>query len=194
MEYSKEKLNEILLSKSLDDFYLAIIERKLESLNEEQNIGANDIKTSQEENEALIDELLTRIDNEEELEIYSPYLKKFLYKFTGLRYIGILTLVGNRVYDIANRCFLDPNSCEIVIYDNLANYYDNDQAGVEYYTQEEDPRLEEASVLISIDDEKPIYKFENDYIDQVKSEDLTSFFKKEACQRRLVLDPNELYN
>lgn len=117
-----------------------------------------------------------------------------LYKYTDLRYLAILTMIGNRIYDIANLCFLDSNNKEIVVYDNITNYYDEESAGIEYFTKEEEPMLDDDAVLISTDDESPIYRFENDYITEEKKEDLTSYFIKEARQAKLVLDPKSKLN
>ena len=178
-EYSKEEINQLLLSKKLNEFYLAIIENRQEPL-------------SKEEYENFIRKNNTIFDYDKEplnehLKNFIPELMKITYSLMQVRYLAILTMIDDNVYDIGNPGFLDLNKNKIIHFDNFTTLYNESNARIRYFTKEEEPQLKEKTVLIDVDDESIIRKYEKEHINQIESEDLTNDFFNEINGKPYIL-------
>lgn len=188
MNYSQEELNQILLYKKIDDFYVVIIENRKGILSDEEYkkiIEGDSVYTGASKEE--IDSISRRLQDNKKLERISSELMKMLYGFAQIRYMGILTTIGDELYDIANAEFVDLKRKKIIYYENLSNYYDKINARTKLFTPQEEPQLKENKVLLDVDDPSKIYAFESDHINQKESKDLTRDFIRETKNNQHTL-------
>ena len=124
-QYSQEELNQILLSKPLNEFYLAVIENRGDFLSDEEyeKITRRDDNVYTGASKEEIDSLFNYIQEDEKLKEYVPDFMKMVYSLAQVRYIAVLTIINDDVYDIANSEFVDLKRNKIVHYDNFVNYY-----------------------------------------------------------------------
>ena len=178
--YTQDEINKILIQKNINDFYIAIIENRGEMLtDEEYNEIANKDKTFFGDNKEEVENLINEIKTNKELKNYVPDMMKLLFSVAQVRHLAILTMIGDDVYNIANAKFEDLKRNKIIRFDNLTSLYNEKNARVKYFTPKEEPQLTQNTVLIDVDDESIIHNYENKYINQEESEDLTfDFFKK----------------
>ena len=179
-KYSQEELDQILLSKKLNEFYLAIIENRQELLTDEEyeEISRRD-KIICGDNKDEVEELFKKVETDEHLKCLTSALMKVMYSLAQVRHLAILTMVDDDVYDIANAKFENLKRNKIIHFDNLTTFYNESNARVRYFTPEEEPQLTKRTVLVDVDDESIIQTYENAHIHQEESEDLTSdFFAK----------------
>lgn len=178
--YTQNEINKILIQKNINDFYIAIIENRGEMLtDEEYNEIANKDKTFFGDNKEEVENLINEIKTNKELKNYVPDMMKLLFSVAQVRHLAILTMIGDDVYNIANAKFEDLKRNKIIRFDNLTSLYNEKNARVKYFTPKEEPQLTQNTVLIDVDDESIIHNYENKYINQEESEDLTfDFFKK----------------
>lgn len=151
-KYSQEELDQILLSKKLNEFYLAIIENRQELLSDEEyeEIIRKD-KTIYGDNKEEVEDLINKVQTDEQLKNFAPDLMKVMFGLAQVRHLAILTTL-----------------------------YNESNARVRYFTPEEEPQLTQRTVLVDIDDESIIQAYENEHIHQEESEDLTSDFFTEV--------------
>lgn len=189
MNYSQEEFNQILLSKSLNEFYLAVIENRGELLTDDEyeKITKRSDKVYTEASKEDIDSLSEQLQSNEKLKEFVPDLMKGVYSFARIRHLAILTIIGDKVYDIANVEFVDLKRNKIVHYDNFANYYGEANARIRFFTPEEVPQLKEKTVLIDVDDESIVSAYEKAHVNQEESEDLTSSFLAEVKGKHYTL-------
>lgn len=178
--YTQDEINKILIQKNINDFYIAIIENRGEMLtDEEYNEIASKDKTFFGDNKEEVENLISEIKTNKELKNYVPDMMKLLFSVAQVRHLAILTMIGDDVYNIANAKFEDLKRNKIIRFDNLTSLYNEKNARVKYFTPKEEPQLTQNTVLIDVDDESIIHNYENKYINQEESEDLTfDFFKK----------------
>lgn len=178
--YTQDEINRILIQKNINDFYIAIIENRGEMLtDEEYNEIASKDKTIFGDNKKEVENLINEIKTNEQLKNYVPDMMKLLFSVAQVRHLAILTMIGDDVYNIANAKFEDLKRNKIIRFDNLTSLYNEKNARVKYFTPKEEPQLTQNTVLIDVDDESIIHNYENKYINQEESEDLTfDFFKK----------------
>ena len=182
MNYSQEKINQILLSKQLNEFYLAIIEHKGDLLTDEEyeTIIRRDDNIYNSASKEDIDDLVDKFKTNEKLKGFIPELMKMVYSLSQIRHIALLTMIDGEIYDIANVEFVDLQRNKIVHYDNFAKYYDKNNSRIKCFTPEEVPLLQQKTVLVDVDDESIIQTYEKEHINQAESEDLTSNFYAEV--------------
>lgn len=175
-QYSQEELNQILLSKPLNEFYLAVIENREDFLSDEEyeKITRRDDNVYTGASKEEIDSLFNYIQEDEKLKEYVPDFMKTVYSLAQVRYIAVLTIINDDVYDIANSEFVDLKRNKIVHYDNFVNYYDETNARIKFFTPDEEPQLKQKTVLVDVDDISIAYTYEQAHINQEESEDLTS--------------------
>ena len=180
-KYSQEELDQILLSKKLNEFYLAIIEHRLELLTDEEyeEISRIDI-TFYGDNKDEAEDLFKKVETDERLKDFAPVLMRIMYSLAQVRHLAVLTMIGDDVYNIGSAKFEDLKRNKIIHFDNLTNFYDESNARVRYFTPEEEPQLTQRTVLLDIDDESMVQSYENAHIHQEISEDLTSDFFTEV--------------
>ena len=180
-KYSQEELDQILLSKKLNEFYLAIIENRQELLTDEEyeEISRRD-KTIYGDNKDEVEDLFKKVETDERLKGFASDLMRVMFSLAQVRRLAILTMVDDDVYDIGSAKFEDLKRNKIIRFDNLTTLYDESNARVRYFTPEEEPQLTQRTVLVDVDDESIIQAYENAYIHQEESEDLTSNFFTEV--------------
>lgn len=180
-KYSQEEVDQILLSKKLNEFYLAIIENRQELLTDEEyeEIVRRD-KTIYGDNKEEVEDFFKKVETDERLKSFAPDLMRVMYSLAQVRHLAILTMVDDDVYDIGSAKFEDLKRSKIICFDNLTTLYDESNARVRYFTPEEEPQLTQRTVLVDVDDESIIQAYENAHIHQEESEDLTSDFFTEV--------------
>lgn len=180
-KFSQEELEQILLSKKLNEFYLAIIENRQELLTDEEyeEISRRD-KIIYGDNTEEFEDLFKKVESDERLKEFAPDLMKVIYSLAQVRHLAILTMIDDEVYDIGNVKFEDLKRNKIIHFDNFTTLYDESNARVRYFTPEEEPQLPQKTVLIDVDDESIIQAYETSYIHQKESKDLTSDFFAEV--------------
>lgn len=190
-KYSQEELDQILLSKKLNEFYLAIIENRQELLSDEEyeEIVRRD-KTIYGDNKEEVEYLINKVQTNEHLKNFAPNLMRIMYSLAQVRRLAILTMVDDNVYDIGSAKFEDLKRNKIIHFDNLTTLYDESNARVRYFTPEEEPQLTQRTVLVDVDDESIIQAYENAHIHQEESEDLTSDFFTEVKGKSYTLKRN----
>ena len=176
-KYSQEELDQILLSKKLNEFYLAIIENRQELLTDEEyeEMSRRD-KAIYGDNKDEVEDLFKKVETDERLKGFAPDLMRVMYSLAQVRHLPILTMIGDDVYDIGSAKFEDLKRNKIIHFDNLTTLYNESNARVRYFTPEEEPQLTQRTVLVDVDDESIIQSYENAHIHQEESEDLTSSF------------------
>ncbi|HCY44564.1 MAG TPA: hypothetical protein DHU33_03975 [Firmicutes bacterium] len=180
-KYSQEELDQILLSKKLNEFYLAIIENRQELLTDEEyeEISRRN-KIIYGDNKDEAEDLFKKVETDERLKDFAPDLMRVMFSLAQVRHLAILTMVDDVVYDIGSAKFENLKRNKIVHFDNLTTLYNESNARVRYFTPEEEPRLTQRTVLVDVDDESIIQAYENKHIHQEESEDLTSDFFTEV--------------
>ena len=182
--YTQDELNKILIQKSINDFYIAIIENRGEMLtDEEYNEIVNKDKTVFGDNKEEVENLINDITD----------IMKLLFSVAQVRHLAILTMIGDDTYNIANGKFEDLKRNKVIRFDNLTSLYSKNNARVKLFTPEEEPQLTQNTVLIDIDDESIIYNYEKAYIHQEESEDLTSEFLKKFKDEPKTLKKNKTF-
>ena len=183
-KYTQEELNQILLSKPLNEFYLAIIENRQELLtDEEYDEITKKEKIIYGDNKDEVEALFKKIETDKQTKDFSSNLIKLVYSLAQIRHMAILTTIGDDVYDIGSAKFEDLKRNKIIHYDNLTNYYNETNARIKIFTPEEEPQLQQKTVLVDVDDESIIQAYENSHIYQEESEDLTNSFFDETRKK-----------
>ena len=193
--YSQEEINQILLSKTLNEFYLAVIENRGELLTDdeyEKLTRRSDIVYTDATKED-IDSLSKIFQANEKLKGFAPDLMKMVYSLARIRHIGILTMIDDEVYDIANVEFVDLKRNKIDHYDNFTNYYDETNARLRFFTPEEGPNIKQNTVLVDVDDLTAYLAYQNNHVNQEYAEDLTSKFLSEVKGKPYTLKRKNLY-
>lgn len=190
-KYSQEELDQILLSKKLDEFYLAIIENRQELLTDEEydEITRRD-KTIYGDNKEEVEDLFKKVQEDERLKNFAPDLMRVMFSLAQVRHLAILTMIDDDVYDIGSARFEDLKRNKIVHFDNMTTIYNESNARTRYFTPEEEPQLAQKTVLMDVDDESIIQAYENTHIHQEESEDLTSDFFNEVKGKPYTLKRN----
>lgn len=190
-KYTQEELNQILLSKKLNEFYLAIIENRQELLTDEEyeEIAKSD-KTIYGDNKDEVEDLFKKVQTDESIKNFVPDLMKIMYSLAQVRHLAVLTMIDDDVYDIGSAKFEDLKRNKIIHFDNLTTLYNESNARLRYFTPEEEPQLTQRTVLIDVDDETIIQAYEKAHIHQEESEDLTSYFFTEVNGKPYTLKRN----
>ncbi len=190
MNYSQKELNEIILTKQLNEFYFAILENREISLSTEEyeKIKNSDVVYDDNAKEAMgiFSEVISKSPKAKES---GDSLMQTIYSLVLIRQVAILTVIGDEVYDVANSQFINFKRRKIVHYDNFTNYYDETNARVKIFTPEEQPLLTEDTALIDVDETVGYQKYENDHIEQEETEDLTAKFLAEAKDKNIIFFP-----
>lgn len=178
-KYSRKEINEILLSKSLNEFYFATIENRTRMLTDEEyeKIMQNKITSPN------VDEMLNSIKKDEKLKDFYQEISKTLLSLARVRYVAILTLIDDEVYDIGGNEFLDLKSKKIIHYDNFTNYYNELNSRVVIFTPQDEKQLKENTALMDVDDLSILQAYENKHVHQEESDDLTNQFLEQVKGR-----------
>ena len=190
-EYSQEKINEILLSKSLDEFYMAIVQKKDNPSDETYPIYSPSLLDEESK------EMMNRVNEAEKLAadydasgmlagILST-LKDFMWSTAKLKAEMIITMIGDQLYSLSERSFLDLNSWEILHYEPVTNYYDDTNVRIKICTPEEDPNLCEDCVVLDGDDDSYYNQYGDEMLARRDLSDVTADFLREVSQKKKQL-------
>ena len=124
-KYSQEELDQILLSKKLNEFYLAIIEKRQELLTDEEYEAISRNSTIDGDNKDEVEDLIKTIKTDEHLKDFSDVFMRIMYSLAQVRYLTILTMIDDDVYDIGSTRFEDFKRNKIIHFDNLTTLYEN---------------------------------------------------------------------
>ncbi len=182
-KFSQEDLNKILLSKQLNELYLAVIENRQELLTDEEY---EEILKNRKTN-GKVEELFDKIKTNQNLKKYSQELTKVILSLSQVRHVAILTLIDDEVYDVGGAKFVDLKRNKIINYDNFTKYYNKTNARVRIFTPREEPQIKENTALIDVDDLSNYQSYENMHIHQEQSDDLTSQFLGEIKGKTYTL-------
>ena len=179
-EYFQDEINEIVMSKDISEFYVAIIDSKRMS------------------DEELYDTLISKATSEEEIEelkdLYNSakVLKISLYDLfceligqTNEKSLAILTMIDDRIYNVPKGRFLDTDKNKIIHYEPLSNYLDSDQFSFTVVDAGSIPEIitEDTALLAVTREQAEILKnYYEKNSKQEKSYDLTEDFIEEASQ------------
>lgn len=190
-EYSQEEINEILLSKSLDEFYMAIVQKKDNPSDETYPIYSPSLLDKESK------EMMNRVNEAEKLAadydasgmlagILST-LKDFMWSTAKLKAEMIITMIGDQLYSLSERSFLDLNSWEILHYEPVTNYYDDTNVRIKICTPEEDPNLCEDCVVLDGDDDSYYNQYGDEMLARRDLSDVTEDFLREVSQKKKQL-------
>lgn len=184
MNYNNEELNQMLLSKSISDFYFAVIEKREGILTEKEynNIIKKDDNVYTESSKEDIDNAIELITKDERLNPYKKEITRLLYSFCKIRYSAVITLIDDDIYDIANREFVDIKNYKIINYCNMINYYDGEMAALILVNPNQEPKLnlKHPTVLINTINNTPFNEYVKTYVNQDKDKDLTASYIREV--------------
>ena len=177
---TKEELEKKILEKSLDDFYLVTIENRQQLLTEEEYEAIIKRGTIVGENAEEVEDLIDRVKEDKRIKGYDDDFLRAMYSLTSIRHAAIITMIDDEVYDIGNIQFVDLKRNKIVHFDRFTDFYSKDNARLKYFTPEEEPQLTEKTLLMDVDDESIIMAYEDAYVKQGDSVDLTRKFLDEV--------------
>ena len=179
-KYSKKELDEILLSKKIDDFYFAILEVKNDNLTEDEMSKLIDsaILVPDTEDKELSGEFSELMKDELARMLAGMVLKAFS-NYGVTRRMAILTMVDDDVYNICRPGFIDLSKEKIIRYDKLTDYYKEDEIEIRMFSKEEDPDLEDDEVSMVFYDDSVACEYEEN-VQQKENEDLTLEFLIDA--------------
>ena len=194
-EYSQEEINEILLSKSLDEFYMAIVQKKDNPFEETYPIYSPSL-LDEESKEMMnrVNEAEKQIANYEAngmlkdmVEGMLANLKDFMWATAKLKAEMIITMIEDQVYSLSTRSFLDLDSWEILHYEPVTNYYDDTNVRIKICTPEEDPNLCEDCVVLDGDDDSYYNQYGDEMLARRDLSDVTEDFLREVSQQKKQL-------
>lgn len=190
-EYSQEEINGILLSKSLDEFYMAIVQKKDNPSDETYSIYSPSLLDEESK------EMMNRVNEAEKLAAdydasgmlagMLSTLKDFMWSTAKLKAEMIITMIGDQLYSLSERSFLDLNSWEILHYEPVTNYYDDTNVRIKICTPEEDPNLCEDCVVLDGDDDSYYNQYGDEMLARRDLSDVTADFLREVSQKKKQL-------
>lgn len=198
-EYSQEEINEILLSKSLDELYMAIVQKKDNPSDETYPIYSPSLLDEESK------EMMNRVNEAEKqiadyeangmlegmlkdmVEGMLANLKNFIWDKAKLKDKMLITMVGDQVYSVTGRSFLDLDSWEILHYEPVTNYYDDTNACIKICTSEDDPRLHEDCATLAVKDASYYNQYGDEMLARRDLSDVTEDFLREVSQKKKQL-------
>lgn len=156
---------------------MAIIENRQQLLtDDEYNELVNTDITIRGDSSKDIEKLFKDVQLNDQLKNVKNDLMRVMYSLANIRNLAIITMIDDNVYDIGNARYVDLKRNRIIRFDNLENIYSESNCRLKLFTPKDEPRLVFESVLIDVDDESIIQKYESTYINQNESNDLTNDF------------------
>ena len=177
----QENYNDIILQKPLRDFYFAYIDEKIEIDDEqlERIISGENIIYQNISNDTLY-KYETILKEKTNLYIDGKISKEELVDFVSgcyeQRYITILTMINDSLYDMCLNMFLDLNNCRVVNYVQVTDLYDNEMAK---------KSIKKGNVWIDFINLEQYQEFTKDYLEPY-DEDLTQDLINEMTGKVLV--------
>lgn len=194
-EYSQEEINEILLSKSLDEFYMAIVQKKDNPSDETYPIYSPSL-LDEESKEMMIqvyeaEELIADYEAngmlKDMVEVLLANLENFIWNKAKLKGKMLITMVGDQVYSVTGRSFLNLDGWEILHYEPVINYYDDTNACIKICTSEDDPRLHEDCAILAVKDASYYNQYGDEMLARRDLSDVTEDFLREVSQKKKQL-------
>ncbi len=189
IKITRDELNEQLLNKQIKDFYVVAFERRkvpltnaeFADLKKDYNVNGN--HSDQEFKKQL--EIVSKDENFEQI------YRSVLGLFAQIRYRGVVTLIGDYLYDIVNAEFVDLKRNQIIHYENLSEYYNDTSARIIMVDPTEYPILKSPLAVLDIDNSEPLEDYEKTTLQNVKSNDLTKelmneFIKQNKTRKRTL--------
>ena len=173
-----------MLSKSLNEFYLAILENKpgLITDKEYENLTKGE-RHYHGDTRYQTEDFVNMIEFSERLKKYISDIMKAVYSIAQVRQLAVLTMIADDIYDIGSYEFINLDRVKIIRFDNLLNYYNETNARIRFFTPKEKPRIKEKMVLLDVDDESIVNQYLNTYINQEESDDLLEKFISEYKEK-----------
>ena len=174
-----EQLNEILLTKKVEDFYFIITQDvRNELLSEEDALKifqdgemSNETKNNLNETSDVLTSLFGFGDSD---------ITRFLASLCDVNHFRVVVRIGDLLYDVSRLAYVDLTKEKVVRYDSLSKYYNNDNCRPMLFPAEELKGLStEPSVTLDYDDLKENNQYQKFAYDDYTGIDLTEEFKKE---------------
>ena len=174
-----EQLNEILLTKKVEDFYFIITQDvRNELLSEEDALKifqdgemSNETKNNLNETSDVLTSLFGFGDSD---------ITRFLASLCDVNHFRVVVRIGDLLYDVSRLAYVDLSKEKVVRYDSLSKYYNNDNCRPMLFPVEELNGLTtEPSVTLDYDDLKENNQYQKFAYDDYTGIDLTEEFKKE---------------
>lgn len=171
--YQRFATNTILNSK-VDDVYLAILQYKTDYLLQHPEfVDAIYMPKKQVQMIAQAEEELTRAG------FSQKQIRKMILECGEANYFGELIKVGDRVFDIYHQTYIDFNQLNVIKYDNLAKYYDDEDYKTEIFKPGECPVVPYEVAAIHLSN----WFYFNEYLNSISKEhgkkDISDQFKRE---------------
>ena len=163
--YTEKELNQILLSKPLDEFYGVILQLVNQEIIFENDEDFEQIDLS----DTVIDSSYDFIDKNKDDET------SILFTINS-----IVTVIDNQIYDVINKTFLDSDFCHVIFYLNAAQVYSYQDFSSKILNEMEDG-IEKEKFCCDFGDNSKIYQFlDNYFISCTNYNDITDEFLKNA--------------
>lgn len=183
-KYTQKEINEILLSKKLNQFYFAMLEKREVRLTDDEFSRFVSAEKSDIETGKHISKIFDRIINTKAI---SKLIKESMGEI-NYRWATILTMLDDiTIYDVLNRRIIDISREKIIHYDNLKNYFNETMVRVKLFDSKDSPELIEETAMIDINDDcfNTFHYYEFAHRNQKEDEDLSSQFiveyKNSSC-------------
>ncbi len=190
MNYTQEEIDNIVLSKNLNEFYFAIIENRKEELTDKEY---NRIKKNYDivpnEGKETADKIFDFFKGIGDSSLLDE-VQKLLFSFSRIRHIAVLTIVGDEAYDIIANDFEDLKRNKIVRYNKVTDLYNESNARVRYYEAGEEPGITKKCTLLDVDDPSLIDDYCDKYLNKDEENDLTYDFFYENLGKKFTLKMN----
>ena len=186
--YPRTKINQLLLTKKMDEIYLAIIERNPLSLygldKEEYENIYNDYEIVSK-NKYEVEELLERLKDKNNQTLNDSKID--LLNDAKLRRLSIVTTLYNNIYDIRRNDFIDLDKEKIVDY-LVVSYYVSDETGKMRYIRDDEARRKKVdpnTVIFELPNERERYfeSYENKHITDDLIDLTDRFLIENKCKR-----------
>ena len=177
--YTNEQLNEILLTKKVEDFYFVITQDiRDELLSEEEAsrmLQEGEMSDETKNNLNETSDALTSLFG-----LGNSDITRLLASLCDVNHFRVVVRIDNLLYDVSRVSFVDLSKEKVVRFDSLSKYYNNDNCRPMLFPVEAFKGLTtEPSVTLDYDDLEENYKYQKFAYDDYTGIDLTEEFKKE---------------
>ena len=183
-DYSQQEINEILLSKSLDDFYLAIIQQREESSVGEYSTFSPSLFDS--ESQKIFEQLseAESLSDDHRVKDLILSFRELLVESAVVRAQEIIINVGDKIYVPNEGSFLDLQRWKVIHYEPITNYYNHTNAHIEICMPWENPKFCGDCVVMHLDDLSPYNQYGEKMFWHASSDDVTEDFLRETSQKK----------
>ena len=179
-KYTRQELNEILLSKKVEDFYFVITQDVSDNLRSDEE--AEEMLTKGEMTEETVDKLSSLSDQLSSMlpGINKNDLNSLLLFACEVNHKRVVTKIDDEtLYDVATLRFISLNKEKIVRFNNASEFYTNDNARPKLFNPKELQGLvSEDSVALDYDDVSSVSNYSQYAYESYPDVDLTEEFIK----------------